>query len=88
MASALRGPLGKERSPQVDERVGVDSRSIVRGKMWLRFPRTLFRGLGRAQSTGWLRPYLGFVGVGHGTPHGYATGFLQLGQLGSPCFHG
>lgn len=44
-------------------------------------------GLGRAQSAGWLRPYLDFVGIGHGILHGYAARFLQLCQLGGPSFH-
>lgn len=60
----------------------------MRRKVLLKFPRTLLKGLGRAQSTGWLRSYLGFVGVGHGRHHGYATGLLQLGHLGGPRVHG
>lgn len=85
-SSALRGPLGERGHPQLDERVDVDSRKFMWAKIWLRFPRTLFKWLGRAQCTEWL--YLGFVGVGRGNHHGHATGLLQLGQLGGPCVYG
>lgn len=87
-SSALRGPLGERGHPQLDERAGVDSRKFMWAKIRLRFSRTLFKGLGRAQYTEWFRPYLGFVGVGHGSHHGHTTGLLQLGQLGGPCIHG
>lgn len=51
-------------------------------------PQDFVQELGRAQGTAWLRPYLRFVGVGHGTHHGRTTGLLQPGQMGGLCVHG